>query len=73
MRANRQHRYDDYEPDESSVCCDKVRITNIHSCDNQDVGYMSRYNSRQFRFSRVMCGHKFEILDYKDWKIEYIK
>ena len=72
IKKYRKHKYEDYEPDESNINWDKVKITPIYNTnDDGYIGYLSRYNTNKFRFEEN--GEKQEILKYKDWKIEYIK
>ena len=70
----RKHRFEDYEPDESNANWDKVKIIpKLSTSDNGYIGYigyMSRYDSKRFRFEEI--GVEQEILNYKDWNIEYV-
>lgn len=65
----RKHRYEDYEP-EVDICHDKVKISSKYNLDDNDVGYISRYDTIRFRFESKL-GNK--ILNYKDWNVEYLK
>lgn len=83
MRPTRQHKYDDYVPDESNTTYDMVKITNTNNCNGiQQIGYLNRHNTNQFRFTSVeFCNeychesdsYESEILNYKDWIVQYIK
>ena len=74
VKTNRKHAYENYEP-EINICHDKVKIIPINIAqytfyDIYYIGYISRYNTNKFVFENINGNNI--LLDYKDWKIEYI-